>query len=124
MAGVERAPITFEANNGKELLKIGEAVDATVIPYESPTTGEPTMLYNSVLLFPGVPLLHGAVEEAKDPLKVLVRVRLEDTVVLRSVDSPQRSTFLSRGTPQTAGMLGRNYGVTLTVNEKNCRLYI
>ena len=48
VVSVERAPITFEADNGKGLLKIGEAVDAVMVPYVSPHTGEPTMLHNSV----------------------------------------------------------------------------
>lgn len=45
---VERAPITFEADKGAGTLKIGQAVDGVMIPYVSPHTGEPTMLYNSV----------------------------------------------------------------------------
>jgi len=48
VAGVERAPIIFEADNGKGRLKIGQAVDAEMVPYVSPHTGEPTMLYKSV----------------------------------------------------------------------------
>ena len=51
VVAVERAPITFEADKGKGMLKIGQAVDAEMVPYVSPRTGEPTMLYNSV--FPG-----------------------------------------------------------------------
>ncbi len=48
VVAVERAPITFEADKGKGTLKIGQAVDAEMVPYVSPHTGEPTMLYNSV----------------------------------------------------------------------------
>lgn len=48
VVAVERAPILFEADKGKGRLKIGESVDAVMVPYESPHTGEPTMLYNSV----------------------------------------------------------------------------
>ena len=36
------------ADKGKGILKIGQAVDAQMVPYVSPHTGEPTMLYKSV----------------------------------------------------------------------------
>ena len=48
VVAVEQAPITFEADKGKGILKIGQAVDAQMVPYVSPHTGEPTMLYKSV----------------------------------------------------------------------------
>ena len=47
VVGVERAPITFKAEKGKGTLKIGQAVDAEMVPYLNPK-GEPTMLHNSV----------------------------------------------------------------------------
>ena len=47
VVGVERAPITFHIDKGKGTLKIGEAVDAEMVPYYN-SKGEPTMLYNSV----------------------------------------------------------------------------
>ncbi len=47
VVGVERAPITFEAKEGKGTLKMGQAVDAEMVPYLN-SKGEPTMLYNSV----------------------------------------------------------------------------
>ena len=68
-------------------------------------------------------LFRGAVWEAAHPLIITIRVGLEDTVVLRSIDQPQRSLFLSRGTTQTVRMLDRNDGVVLAVNEKNRRHY-
>ena len=47
VVGVERAPISFQADNGKKSLKIGQSVDAVMEPYLNPK-GEPTMLHNSV----------------------------------------------------------------------------
>ena len=47
VVAVERAPITFSAENGKGTLKMGSAVDAEMVPYISPG-GEPTMVHNSV----------------------------------------------------------------------------
>ena len=47
VVGVERAPITFQADKGKGTLKIGQAVDAVMEPYLD-SKGEPTMLHNSV----------------------------------------------------------------------------
>ena len=47
VVGVERAPISFQADNGKGSLKIGQSVDAVMEPYLNPK-GEPTMLHNSV----------------------------------------------------------------------------
>ena len=47
VVGVERAPITFQAANGTGMLKMGQAVDAEMVPYLSPK-GEPTMLHSSV----------------------------------------------------------------------------
>jgi len=48
VVGVERAPIIFEGDKGKGMLKICQAVDAVTEPYVRPHTGEPTMLYNGV----------------------------------------------------------------------------
>ena len=47
VVAVERAPITFEADKGAGVLKIGQAVDANMVPYRN-SAGEPTMLHNSV----------------------------------------------------------------------------
>ena len=47
VVGVERAPISFQADKGKGFLKIGQSVDAVMEPYLNPK-GEPTMLHNSV----------------------------------------------------------------------------
>ena len=47
VVAVERAPITFSAEKGKGVLKMGQAVEASMVPYLSPK-GEPTMVHNSV----------------------------------------------------------------------------
>ena len=47
VVAVERAPITYHADKGKGMLKMGQAVDAEMVPYYN-SAGEPTMLYNSV----------------------------------------------------------------------------
>ena len=47
VVGVERVPITFQADRGKGILIIGQAVQAAFTPLAGPT-GAPTMLHESV----------------------------------------------------------------------------
>lgn len=51
VVGVERVPITFQADKGKGTLVIGQTVEAAFVPLTGPT-GAPTMLHESV--FPSV----------------------------------------------------------------------
>ena len=47
VVAVERVPIVYEGAKGKGTLKMGTAVDATMVPYLD-GAGQPTMLHNSV----------------------------------------------------------------------------
>ena len=47
VVAVERAPIAFTAENGKGTLKIGQAVEAEMVPCVGPS-GQPSMLHDSV----------------------------------------------------------------------------
>ena len=57
VVSVERAPITFEVNEGNGTLKVGSVVDAEMAPYRGPT-GVVTTLNESVFTtIPGAPSL-------------------------------------------------------------------
>jgi len=59
VVGVERAAITFEADNGKGILKIGEIADATIEPFVT-KDGDVTTLSNTLFSgAPGAPVMLG-----------------------------------------------------------------
>jgi hypothetical protein len=47
IVGVQRAPITFQVDQGKGHLKIGSDIDAELEPYQG-TTGAPTTLHDTI----------------------------------------------------------------------------
>jgi hypothetical protein len=60
VVGVERAPITFAVEKGKGGLKIGNVLDAEMVPFEG-ATGERTTLCDSVFsVIPGAPAYVGS----------------------------------------------------------------
>lgn len=59
VVGVERAPISFSAENGKGSLKIGDVADASIEPFVTPE-GQVTTLSNTLFSgSPGAPALLG-----------------------------------------------------------------
>lgn len=55
VVGVERAPITFEVEEGKGTLRIGDTTEAVMEPYRGPS-GKPTTLVDSIFsTIPGAP---------------------------------------------------------------------
>jgi hypothetical protein len=56
---VERAPMTFEVQGGKGILKIGQAIEAEMAPFQG-ATGEATTLHDTVFTtIPGSPAYPG-----------------------------------------------------------------
>lgn len=59
VAGVERAPISFEVQEGKGTLRIGQAISAELASLQG-ATGQPTTLHDSILTtIPGSPAYVG-----------------------------------------------------------------
>jgi hypothetical protein len=59
VVAVERAPMTFEVQGGKGVLKIGQAINAEMAPFQG-ATGEPTTLHDTVFTtIPGSPAYPG-----------------------------------------------------------------
>ena len=59
VAGVERVPITFEIQEGKGILKVGNNIDAELAPYVG-ATGKTTALYDTIFTtIPGSPAYVG-----------------------------------------------------------------
>jgi hypothetical protein len=55
VVGVERAPITFEVEEGRGTLRIGDTTEAVMEPYRGPS-GKPTTLVDSIFsTIPGAP---------------------------------------------------------------------
>ncbi len=84
VVGVERAPIVFHADKGKGTLKMGQAVDAEMVPYLN-SKGEPTMLHNSVFSsIGGAPAYAGKAPTYKVTNKALgMNVNLTDHNVVQ-----------------------------------------
>jgi hypothetical protein len=57
IAGVERAPVTFEVEGGKGTLKIGNAIEAEMAPFQG-ATGQSTALHDTIFTtIPGSPAI-------------------------------------------------------------------
>ncbi|MFQ5848796.1 MAG: DUF1326 domain-containing protein [Candidatus Methylomirabilales bacterium] len=55
VAGIERVPFTFEVKGGKGTLKIGQAIEAEMAPFQG-ATGQPTTLHDTAFTtIPGSP---------------------------------------------------------------------